>query len=205
MRALPIGFFDVLFDFARADTARIEREDDFAEVTNRSFALKRAPFGDHLRFKAGVAVVWRFDLNLAEIAAHRFAADTIARVPAVAPFGRLFGVANVLFHFQFQEGLQGILDQALDDVFAVHGGGAASGAQLVHQLFLEFLAVARRFGRECLQGIGLRSGHRWVSFLYSAVSGAARLVSAAWPAPHFRSFGRPPGSLRFQNAKLVSQ
>jgi hypothetical protein len=65
-------FLDVLFDLAGGHATRIKRNHSLIEVADRALAL-----GYDLRFEAAVAITRGFDVDLAEITPHRFAAGAI--------------------------------------------------------------------------------------------------------------------------------
>jgi hypothetical protein len=140
-----VDLFDVFFDLARAPAAGIERSDLFAEVAERGLAL-----GNELRFKGGMAIAGRVDFDLAEIAAHGFGSAAIARVAGAAAFRIVLGIAEVLFHFELQEGLDGLLDEALEEAFGIHCLGTAGGAELRQQQLFE--AVGFQDGLRGLTG-----------------------------------------------------
>src|SRR5690606_27311548 len=106
----------------------------FTEVADRTLTL-----GDDLRLEAAVAVAWTFNLHLAEVAAYCFARGSIAGVAAPPAFRIVLRIAEVLFHFQFQEGLEGVLYQRLKQLLGIYRLGAAPSATWSISSFLKFL------------------------------------------------------------------
>ena len=56
-----------------------------------------------------VAVAQRVDLNLAEVTANRLGGGAVPGIACAPPIGDVIGVAEVLLHLQFEEGLEGCL------------------------------------------------------------------------------------------------
>ncbi len=99
-----IDLFDVLFNLAGGHPTCIERDDSFAKVSHRGLAL-----GDDLRLEAAVAVAWRCNADFPEIAQYRFGCGAVAGVAAAVALRIVFGIAEVLFQLEFQEGLERVL------------------------------------------------------------------------------------------------
>jgi hypothetical protein len=139
----------VLLILTRGEAAGVERDDGVAEVAETCLTL-----GNQLRIKGAGAVTRSFDFDCAEIAANGLGAGAAARVAGEATFDGVFGVAEVLLHFELKERFESVFDEALEDALGVDRAGAAAGAHLVHQLFLECLAVVQGFAWSLLYGFG---------------------------------------------------
>ena len=132
---------DVLLDFAGGHAAGVEGDDRLTEVADRSL-----PLGNDLRLEAAIAVAWTFDFYLAEVATYCLARGAIAGVAAAPAFRIVLWIAEVLFHFHFQEGLKGVLYERLKQLLGIHPLRAAASAHLVHQQVLEILRILRAGG-----------------------------------------------------------
>ena len=117
----------MLLDFTRGHATGIQRNYRFTEVANRGLTLS-----NDLRLEATIAVTWTFDLHLAEVTTDCFTRSSIAGVATATAFRSVLCIAEVLFHFQLQEGLQRVFHQRLKQLLGVHRLRAAASAHLVH-------------------------------------------------------------------------
>src|SRR5436305_3292245 len=135
------------------------------------------PLGDNLRIELSVAITRGFQVYFSEVSAYGFRRATVPGVAASTAFARVFAVAELLFHLEFQEGFQGLFDQILEHVLAIHGTGSPASADLGYQCFLErFWVLVQRFGIQREAGVAgrltlWRFFHGDPSFRFRTVTG----------------------------------
>jgi hypothetical protein len=133
--------------------------------------------GHDLGVEFAVAIARGVQIHFAEIPANGFGCRAVARVSAAPALGRIFAVADLLLQLQFQERLQGLFHEILEDVFRIHGLSAATGSDLIHEQLLECLRIGvEDFGVGHEAGIPggfgrLRFFHGAFSFPFSDVTG----------------------------------